>query len=349
MASTHQLRTTHLIAIICILLFSTVSILLIPTTRHTSPASTPLSPLELTHVLESRKDDITQSKISTRALDSYQDSIQKGRDFLCALEQPNNANPCAVKQSSWTSQADLPRYGWNIRVDTGISGTFGLEAAFAALGISSTPSEWRTVNIGHNTETREGNTIYPATFAHFLTLFHGSTRTMVAKMSYGPAYKAEKMRIPIGGNRKLPPLQRWSDLIWLAWQRVTSLPNGLSDQRLLDMRAGLEHVFRYQVSNQDTKDTVLRAHGRGTISNPNEMPPVWPGWAFTPSSDNDAFKSILNSPNAYGVVYLLASHKGNDQFKVRTIDRINAFNCPFSLPGRPTEARLCLYLHIAPV
>ncbi|KAK4505489.1 hypothetical protein PRZ48_003452 [Zasmidium cellare] len=330
MASIHQLQTAQIIGTICLLLIGLVSILWTTTGWRPISRLPPLSPLQPDHSLATRAEDAGYSNVSTRALIPYQDSVRKGRDFLCALEQPNNANPRAIKQSTWTSEADLSTYGWNLRVDVGLGGIFGLEAAFSALGIPSVSSEWRTVNIGHNTRTARGNSIYPATFAQFLTLFHGNTRTMVARMSYGPAFKAAQMSIPVGGNNKLPPLQRWSDLIWLAWQRVTSYPNGSTDQRLLTMRAGLEHIFRYQVSNKDTKDTVLRAHGRGTISDPNEMPPVWPGWEFRPSSDNDAFKSILSSPNVYGVVYLLASHKASDQFKVRTIDRINAFNCPFS-------------------
>lgn len=48
-------------------------------------------------------------------------------------------------------------------------------------------------------------------------------------------------------------------------------------------------------------------------------------------------------------MYLLAAHEDDDQFKTRTIDRINAFNCPSSLPNRASKARLCFYLHVAPV
>lgn len=169
MATVYRLKKARIIGLICSLL-TTLFILWIWSSMDTSPIFSSDRRMKLDHLLVPRGDNLLSATISQRAIRSYDESIQKDRDLMCAMEQPRDADPAFVEQSSWTSLADLPKYGWNVRVNPGIQGIFGLEAAFSDLGISSSEAEWRTINLGHNTQTTEGSTIYPATFAQFLTL-----------------------------------------------------------------------------------------------------------------------------------------------------------------------------------
>lgn len=71
--------------------------------------------------------------------------------------------------------------------------------------------------------------------------------------------------VRLGGNRQLPPLQKWSDLTYLAWQGLTA--------DSLDARANLEHLFQYQVANHETMNNFRRAHQGGVLRNMQENPP----------------------------------------------------------------------------
>ena len=50
--------------------------------------------------------------------------------------------------------------------------------------------------------------------------------------------------------------------------------------------------------------------------------------------------ATLSSPNAKGVGWLLGQHK--DAMGVKTVDRVNIFNCP----AADGDAQWCVYLHI---
>jgi len=130
-----------------------------------------------------------------------------------------------------------------------------------------------------------------------------------SKANYGPAYRAATggtsvKKWPEGAP--FPELRQWSDVIGLTWIHLTN------DQQSKNLR----WMFRRQVRNDDGQDIigyVCEQENRGQAkggdaSGAKWQAPKWPGVQFTPN-DVDSFNGLLGTPNASGIVWLLAQHK----------------------------------------
>ncbi|KAF7188505.1 hypothetical protein HII31_10167 [Pseudocercospora fuligena] len=294
---------------------------------------------------------------------SWQDSITFGKTLICAMQEridPETGDTKIAKQSKW-KWSDTSKYGWSLTLNRNALRTeftrdsahvMGLKPVMKELGISfdeNNVKDWRVAGLSHQFETKEGQgddyVVYPATTARYSGWYDllQDQATIIARFSFSPDYMVGHKGIQLGGNKKLPPLQKWSDLTYLLWEKLSSGDGAAgSTGSAAAGKSNLKHVFQHHVVNKDTQNTIKRAKGGGS----DEGVASWPGWTFEPGTE--AFESVLSAPNAYGVAFMLSTHKAEGQLGLRMIDKIQAFNCPNQVGDMKLD-QWCLYSHIAPV
>ncbi|KAF1986537.1 hypothetical protein K402DRAFT_463472 [Aulographum hederae CBS 113979] len=130
--------------------------------------------------------------------------------------------------------------------------------------------------------------------------------------------RQERNRIYSNGNSPLeavpvtPALQRCSDVLFLAYQRMAEWENQ-------DIRK-LRYVFRCSIINADTR-AVLRQ----IMEAPNTPMRTLKGWRESPwiSIWNEQAMALLATPNGHGVAWLLINHK--QSLGVKIVRRIKVF------------------------
>lgn len=93
--------------------------------------------------------------------------------------------------------------------------------------------------------------------------------------------------VPADILRRVPPLNRLSDVMWTIWSIVTQTPNKL------------RFIAHDNVSNGDTFGIMQEIFNKGAAKGPIN----WPGLKF--GIDSEEFMALLGTPNGYATAYLL--------------------------------------------
>lgn len=146
----------------------------------------------------------------------------------------------------------------------------------------------------------------------------------MANTNYGPSYTTshnQDAQHPWPPTAPLPKLRNWSDVVGLTWLHLASA----------EQARELRWVFRRIIRNDDTQSIigyVCKQKGVGKKrpkggTGPVWQAPVWPGLvvrADGQGSDGELFRALLGTPNARGVVWLLAQRReGLGRKAVRSI------------------------------
>lgn len=97
----------------------------------------------------------------------------------------------------------------------------------------------------------------------------------------------------------VPPLNRWSDVVWTLWSDIAG-----------GQASSLRYIFRDNVVNEDSKHVMDVAMGL-----PNDSPGTgtldapWPGKTFSiVNGDLEAF-ALLGTPHGNGISWFLIDHQ----------------------------------------
>ena len=94
----------------------------------------------------------------------------------------------------------------------------------------------------------------------------------------------------------LPALGHWADIAFIAWQERCR-----ENQKPV---TGLKHVFRCQISNQETLKVVRALCGQAQLTD------CWvQNRTYDPDSDEG--KALIGTPNGASVAWLLLKHRQN--------------------------------------
>lgn len=171
-----------------------------------------------------------------------------------------NAPTHTITQSPWIISNGLNLHGWSSTTQTTKSQdalhSLGLSDAFSALGIDTNYKHWVTVSDVHD----KSKISYRATMWKYMNTFSRKERVIVARNNYGPDWFAARKGI---SKDEVPPLKHWSDVVFLEWLRLARVRTALRN---------VEHVFRYNIANQKTQDTLRLAMGNGDIANAPDIP-----------------------------------------------------------------------------
>lgn len=150
--------------------------------------------------------------------------------------------------------------------------------------------------------------------AGYGNIFDVNDGILIATDNFSPAADAASNNVAKAvWTQHLPQPNNWSDLMYLQY-------SGMCVNRGLQP-GGLTHVFQVRIRNDHTQSAIDNAlNGR--------RPTSWSiRVSFTPTlangvqtADNAAFYSLLYSPNARGLGWLLLQHKY--QMGLRYIDQI---------------------------
>ena len=111
-----------------------------------------------------------------------------------------------------------------------------------------------------------------------------SGHAIIANANFSPKFKAP--------GKSLPPLHRWSDVVWLSW--VAEAGNEAKN---------LRYIFHNNIITQSTRDLLEYIRG----AKPDNLNLPWPGVVYDPVTTNEG-KAILATNHGQRVAYLLADH-----------------------------------------
>lgn len=124
--------------------------------------------------------------------------------------------------------------------------------------------------------------------------------TVVALTSYSPANRIDKS--DSDWKLKLPRVSKMSDVLWIQW--VTVAQSEGTPEKI----GGLEYIFRYDISTEDTKFVIEQAaakHEGGPIGK-TQFVAEWPGYEFT--SSDEQFFGLLGTVHGSSIVDLIMTH-----------------------------------------
>lgn len=210
----------------------------------------------LSHTLEPRASD---SK-------AYTNAEVKGTAFRCYFDGTKPFPP-----TSWKSYEGLESWGWQRSTRNAVDTNHLLRPiadTLQAKGIDTVAGRNQYVRWDQRLTTQHGSKHYLPTQGTYGNIYNPAQGLIIAHKNFGPAYEANKARIPASN---IPDLQQWSDVTFLEFSRMAS-----SDQL-----KKLRYVMRYQVQGDTTPDIVRRA-----LEKCNKKPkvPVWPGFTFEPDA-----------------------------------------------------------------
>lgn len=114
---------------------------------------------------------------------------------------------------------------------------------------------------------------------------HALRGTIIAERNYSPRTQVEPP------NAEVPPLHRWSDMVWILWTRAAGA-----------RASKLRFILRDGVANGVTRAIIDHV----TESKDGEFRSPWPGRTFDMRTDDG--KALLGTPHGIGVAYIVADH-----------------------------------------
>lgn len=225
---------------------------------------------------------------------AYKPWVDKGKAYLELLNCGKGV------ESKWTSYDDLGKYGWERRSEIhplSIYKNGGLDRALKYLKASSKGEDQWQVTDQHTRETTvDGKTYYP-TGGKYNNKYN--MEMICSDFNFGPKDKGANAEPPVTGNpNPLPPLEHYSDVVYLEFVRLMKLTNRPIDK--------LKGVLRSHVVNRYSRGIVEKVTGL-TKDDMVAGKLLWPGKDF--EADSDELAALVASPNGRGVAWLLATHK----------------------------------------
>ncbi|KAI7512487.1 hypothetical protein KC347_g2388 [Hortaea werneckii] len=258
----------------------------------------------------------------------YNKYKKKGKELRCVLEGTK------ATSTPWTDYGALETWGWQLTEDDE-AGDYshvqkqctGVDLGDLSAGTSVT---WDHIETTEHT-TNGKQVLYYATNAEYINVFFPAAGVIMANVNYGPGYKTSQglgSLDPWPKDAPLPKIKQWSDIVALTWLHLTTTTGSHRPQNL-------RWLFRRIIRNDDTQNVigyvckqkrVGQARPKGATGPPWQAP-VWPGLVVRreeSGDEGDFFNALLATPNANGVVWLLAQHR--EQLGWKTVKSIRVWS-----------------------
>ncbi|KAI6843652.1 hypothetical protein KC332_g2367 [Hortaea werneckii] len=250
----------------------------------------------------------------------YNKYKKKGKELRCVLAGTK------ATSTPWTDYRALETWGWQLTQDE--EGGDYSHVQEQCTGVDLGDLSAGTQVIWDHFETTEHTTNgkqvqYYATNAGYINVFFPAAGVIMANVNYGPSYKTSQglgSLDPWPKDAPLPKIKQWSDIVALTWLHLTSTTSTTTTGS--HQPQNLRWLFRRIIRNDDTQNVigyvckqkkVGQARPKGATGPPWQAP-VWPGLVVRPTEsdgggEGDFFNALLATPNANGVVWLLAQHR----------------------------------------
>ncbi|RMY64387.1 hypothetical protein D0863_09862 [Hortaea werneckii] len=246
----------------------------------------------------------------------YNKYKKKGKELRCVLEGTK------ATSTPWTDYGALETWGWQLTQDErpGDYSHVQKQCTGVDLGDLSAGTSIMWAHSKTTEQTTNGKqVIYHATNAEYTNVFFPAAGVILANVNYGPSYttsQGQGAQNPWPKDASLPKIKQWSDIVALTWLHLTTATSGGAH----NSPANLRWLFRRIIRNDDTQSVigyvckakkVGQARPKGATGPPWQAP-VWPGLVVRPeegADEGEVFNALLATPNANGVVWLLAQHR----------------------------------------
>lgn len=200
--------------------------------------------------------------------------------------------------SKWTDESKIKDYGWKDHSD--ISGGYepydiagmGLENFFEDLKISTDEEDWVNLFQQHSSASHDpkaGET-YPATFSRYSNHFNIKQGVLLAADNTSPKgindQRADE-KPPLPPILPLPPLQNWSDLVFLAMQKYAKSIGKLDDLK------NLRHVVQHTVANKESIEILKNVIGKESLEDGDTVSiPLFPLYTMPHTNTSSSVSSF---------------------------------------------------------
>ncbi|KAI7285126.1 hypothetical protein KC345_g1902 [Hortaea werneckii] len=259
----------------------------------------------------------------------YNKYKKKGKELRCVLEGTK------ATSTPWTDYRALETWGWQLTQDEegGDYSHVQEQCTGVDLGDLSAGTEVIWDHFETTEHTTNGKQVqYYATNAGYINVFFPAAGVIMANVNYGPSYKTSQglgSLDPWPKDAPLPKIKQWSDVVALTWLHLTTTGS--------HQPQNLRWLFRRIIRNDDTQNVigyvckqkkVGQARPKGAMGPPWQAP-VWPGLVVRPrgsdgGGEGEFFNALLATPNANGVVWLLAQHR--EQLGWKTVKSIRVWS-----------------------
>ncbi|KAI4100145.1 MAG: hypothetical protein LQ345_007466 [Seirophora villosa] len=226
------------------------------------------------------------------------------RSLICAGDKYLTAVEAAFEGRIPGKKFDLEelRNGWTRTTTAEASTHAGVEARWKAafeglfgLSMGYPPrSEIKSVSLNQDKAytTIIAKDVTEPTQAYSVGLYYPTRSMMLSTSSYGVPTRIQEMHQGITKeerNKLLPTISTLSDLMWLAWNTVSTSPDGL------------RYIGRDKVYNEETMAVMDYLFLRDKQGETRNVP--WPGLEY--GGDSDEGKALLATPNGRATAWLL--------------------------------------------
>ncbi|KAK5732265.1 hypothetical protein LTR17_010711 [Elasticomyces elasticus] len=291
---------------------------------------------------------ITQSRDVAQAITAYGDNttakgwpVAKIGEVPLTFDEAHDKGSCHLDrleygdtdQSVFTDRAMLNDNGWTApnggRSEPGPS----LEVTYDALGIMPDAVDhfdydWHQDRSGR-TQQSYGTTRYGAQFgatlAEYRNKLNPKAGMLVCLWNYGPDWTIQRN----GGRGPIPPLWRFSDVLWLQWKAAA--------QSAGESVSNIKYFIRNGVADTDSLAVL------GEIEQSGYPIKAWPGFTFEMhegGTKESIARALLGTPNGNGIVFFLAQHL-RQTGKRLTVSKVQFW-------GNPADRKLLFYIEEVP-
>ncbi|KAL8722328.1 MAG: hypothetical protein Q9225_001176 [Loekoesia sp. 1 TL-2023] len=247
-----------------------------------------------------------RSHLTKRAVDYHSYVCKGGRALDMIIQDPPSTR-------TWTQQ-DLNNNGWMIFNEVK-EVSADLVPALQGLGVPHAPENIHPVFAEQERPFTDRNghpNTHPTKGFYYNKYIPDSRKgAIVAEANFSPRFKA-------GPTAEIPPLNRWSDIVWFLWSREAG--NQAKD---------LRYVFRDKVNNEETRGIIDKIHRREDRPDTLDLP--WPGDTYDMRTDDG--KALLGSPHGIGLAYLIRDHSNVLGRKIPFAHVFTVSNAPPPLSG----------------
>ncbi|GAB1743600.1 hypothetical protein NU219Hw_g526t2 [Hortaea werneckii] len=260
----------------------------------------------------------------------YNKYKKKGKELRCVLEGTK------ATSTPWTDYGALETWGWELTQDErpGDYSHVQKQCTGVNLGDLSAGTSIMWAHSKTTEQTTNGKQVtYHATNAEYTNVFFPAAGVIMANVNYGPSYTTshgQGVQNPWPKDAPLPKIKQWSDIVALTWLHLTTTTGGAHQPP-----TNLRWLFRRIIRNDDTQNVigyvckqkkVGQARPKG-VTGPPWQAPIWPGLVVRPeesAGEGEFFNALLATPNANGVVWLLAQHR--EQLGWKTVRSIRVWS-----------------------
>ncbi|KAL8725976.1 MAG: hypothetical protein Q9166_007010 [cf. Caloplaca sp. 2 TL-2023] len=213
-----------------------------------------------------------------RAID-YDELVCRGRKLLKMIEQGPPAD--------YVWHPEALGNGWTWKRNILGAPPEELFASLRKLGVPTDVDNVHSIFLRQDKPFMDsgGHLNTPATEGSYYNTFIPSGNTIIAESNFSPAFKAP--------GKKLPPLWRWSDVIWLLWtHEAGSLYNARN----------LKYIFRSNIVTPATRELIEYIE----VVPADKLNLPFPGNAYDMNSEEGL--ALLATSHGQGIAYLIADH-----------------------------------------